>query len=130
MDGAIGVIQTAKSDGTNAFFWAIDDNTSAMPTVNATNYEWYRIFSDGWVIQGGQFTNTVRLTTIVLPITMANAGYSITTTYMHAEPNYSSAVSIGVQTGTIKVDSFVCEVWYSNTNTHGLNGWKVEGQKA
>lgn len=48
------------------------------PTAE-NNYTWYRLYSDGWVEQGGyatagQYNNG---TVINLPVTMANANYTV-----------------------------------------------------
>lgn len=55
---------------------------SQEPTAQ-NDYTWYRKYSDGWVEQGGRtpnYTNTGSgtgtTTAVVLPITMANTGYS------------------------------------------------------
>lgn len=99
------------------------------PTA-ANNYTWYRKYADGWVEQGGQFTNTSRLTTINLPITMANNGYVINVTQA-ADSGYTSSTSIGVQTGSITTTGFQALNWYNNTYTSGLlNWWHVSGMAA
>lgn len=41
------------------------------------NYTWYRKYKSGWVEQGGQFAQSGDGVSITLPITMANANYSV-----------------------------------------------------
>lgn len=51
---------------------------SQLPNAS-NNYTWYRKYKSGWVEQGGDFIGGG--ITIVLPVTMANAQYTATTTH-------------------------------------------------
>jgi len=95
--------------------------------TSANNYTWYRLYASGWVEQGGQYTNTSRLTTINLPITMANNGYTINLTQL-ADSGYTSSTSIGVQSGSITTTRFQALNWYANSYTTALNWWQVSGK--
>ena len=48
-----------------------------QPT-SANGYSWYRLYSDGWVEQGGELAGTYTDKTVTLPIVMANTNYHYT----------------------------------------------------
>jgi hypothetical protein len=58
--------------------------SSTKPAVVVTNYvngtTWYRIWSDGWKEQGGEFTFTADENTITLPKAFSNTNYNIQVT--------------------------------------------------
>lgn len=98
--------------------------------TSANNYTWYRLYKSGWVEQGGQFTNSARLTTINLPKTMSDANYYVSVMLLHCASDWTATVNAGVQNGSRTTTSFVAQVWHGNTNTTGLNCWEVKGMSA
>lgn len=99
------------------------------PTA-ANNYTWYRKYADGWVEQGGQFSNSARSTTINLPITMADTNYYASVMLLHCSSDWSATVNAGVQNNSRTTSSFIAQVWYNSSNTTGLNCWEVKGMAA
>ena len=95
--------------------------------TSENNYTWYRKYADGWIEQGGQFSNSSRLTTINLLQPMANTKYYVSVMLLHCDSGWTATVNAGVQNGTRTTTSFVAQVWYNNSNTTGLNCWEVKG---
>lgn len=64
------------------------DYVIAMQRPTADNgYKWYRKYMSGWIEQGGRVplasgNGTTYVATVVMPVTMADTTYSITTTAM------------------------------------------------
>lgn len=74
------------------------------PTAG-NNYTWYRKYADGWVEQGGvlqaQTINAgyVATQTLVLPVTMADANYTITFGAVDGNDRFQSATISRTTTG-------------------------------
>lgn len=47
-----------------------------IPTVE-NGQQWYKLYSDGWVEQGGRLNSTATSGTFTLPVQMANSNYSV-----------------------------------------------------
>lgn len=47
-----------------------------VPTVE-NGQQWYKLYSDGWVEQGGRLNSTATSGTFTLPVQMANSNYSV-----------------------------------------------------
>ena len=93
--------------------------------VNGT--DWYRIYSDGWVEQGGSVTGSSIDKPVTLLKKMANTNYSVCLTYGNYTANntYSFAFKSKATTG------FTVGSWYSSgTNLSGPVVWEVKGYSA
>ena len=77
--------------------------------VNDTS--WYRIWSNGWIEQGGQFTNTNSTFSVNLLKTMSNTNYSVLVTLGENNKNSSYSINAGEKTTT----SFTGAMSSSNT---------------
>lgn len=95
------------------------DHSHAFPNITLSEYQWYRIYKSGWVIQGGfdrvEADNTARFT-IHFPITMANTLY---TTIMQ-KFDIGDSASLHPQILEQRVDSFDCSLSYTG-NTEFRN---------
>ena len=80
---------------------------SQMPTAD-NGYTWYRLWSDGWVEQGGKFTRMNATNVVIsLPILMASSVYSIigtgnaySNTSGHFAPKSATTTSFTADIGT------------------------------
>ena len=66
---------------------AVDYVIEMQRPTSANNYTWYRKYKSGWVEQGGRVpvasgNGTTYVATVVMPVTMIDTTYSITTTAM------------------------------------------------
>ena len=77
-------IQTIKDDTYNTFSLYIDENKSCAATINGEiiryvkesywdGSSWYRLWSDGWIEQGGKFTNVDAYQSTVIALLKAHA---------------------------------------------------------
>lgn len=84
---------------------------------------WYRLYSDGWVEQGGAFSNssTNQNQTVTLLKTMDNSNYSISIQRIRNE--YSDTATYSV-VRTVSTGSFTCYGLVSSTR------WEVKGFSA
>jgi hypothetical protein len=69
-------------------------------------YSWYKLYSDGWVEQGGYITAQTNSATVTLPIQMANAYYLL---------NMGESDNIDSSTDTDGGDMCTCASNYTNT---------------
>lgn len=74
------------------------------PTV-INGYTWYRLYSDGWVEQGG-LTATATDTTVTLPVEMADTNYSIVATSYRADAGSTNASNNGLTVGQRTTTTF------------------------
>ena len=99
--------------------------------VNGTT--WYNLRNNGWVEQGGTTTSnsTYAGVSVTLPVEMADANYSITTSIFNAANN--NAVPIA-QVRAMAVDTITVTAKYQGGNASaGFDGpviWKIEGMAA
>ena len=105
-----------------SIFHAVDWSTNSTVIETYRNgASWYRIWSDGWVEQGGTFyQNATATTSVNLVITMLDNYYSIILQRMNNSNSYELAVTSTTTT------SF-------STGTTAAGGdykWKVEGMSA
>lgn len=124
-DEALVTCSTVSGDVENIKAHAVIDFQT--PTSN-NNYTWYRKYADGWVEQGGVVTTTNSYEqTIVLPVSMSDAHYTITATGGDTPGGGGyQTVSWRGQTSTqFGVFSAYGGTWYANTIY-----WRVEGMAA
>lgn len=74
------------------------------PTAE-NNYTWYRLYSDGWVEQGGVGRTGSTYGRITLPIEMANTHYTVTTSPNGTSGNYSISINNITTTGFMQNNS-------------------------
>lgn len=92
-----------------------------LPTAE-NNYTWYRLYSSGWVEQGGVGTSS---TTITLPITMDNTNYSI----LFGNDYYSASAGTPVIVYYDKTTtSFAAQGRWNGSGQNGIGFcWEVKG---
>lgn len=108
----IGQITEALNDKADRDLLNVDTGNGADVVIayqkptEANGYIWYRRYASGWVEQGGFATGSGSSRTsnaVDLPITMADANYTVTTTHCSGTgtdtSNYYSYVSGLTQTG-------------------------------
>lgn len=120
----------SKTTADNTFVAKGHEVVAFQAPTAANSYTWYRRYADGWVEQGGQFTNSARSTTINLPITMADTNYYVSVMLLHCASDWSATVNAGVQGNSRTTTSFIAQVWFNSDNTTGLNCWEVKGMAA
>lgn len=86
---------------------------------------WYRISSDGWIEQGGVFSNTAETTNITLPKRMANTYYYASSSLNHGGTGWTATVNTTVITKAVNYITIMC--WYNSSFTTGLISWEVKG---
>jgi hypothetical protein len=70
-------------DDTGTNTWKTWQNENTVVTTYSSGTTWYRIWSDGWIEQGGKYTGTTGTcwnTTITLPKAFSNTNYNISVT--------------------------------------------------
>lgn len=90
------------------------------PTAE-NNYTWFRVWSDGWVEQGGKNSGT-GLQTTSLPITMADTNYTTLITTIYG--------SAGADIRQRYVQSQTTSSFESNSVSLGDFYWQVIGMRA
>lgn len=120
-------------DGTTQGGLMIDAVVAFQAPTAQNNYTWYRLYSSGWVEQGGYVENTPgepHTATITLPITMADTNYSIMRTANKGGTTTDPAVKwiAGVNANTKTTTSFE----YFTDNVAFVSGdfWEVKGMAA
>jgi len=90
------------------------------PTA-ANNYTWYRLYSDGWVEQGGAIINA---TTYQLPIKMADTNYYINV-------SWDGGKSATFYPNDFQVRNLTTTSFYTTASRNGSNVqgrcWEVKG---
>lgn len=91
------------------------------PTAE-NGYTWYRLYSDGWVEQGGQTSGTGETVNVTLPIEMADANFGGFVSYL---------VAINSSEWTSYVNGFsnrtTTTIRY-NSKSGLLRSWQVSGK--
>lgn len=91
------------------------------------DYTWYRLYSDGWVEQGGSFTGLTNGSTswlsksVSLPITMANTNYSIIASDCGLGSNNIHGTYNNCSSAT------QWEYYYFNAAVDKIVSWQVSG---
>ena len=101
---------------------------SQLPTAE-NNYTWYRKYKSGWIEQGGKYTTTTQDHTIVLPVEMSDANYTVL-----ALPDNNPRVAGGfamIDGGTQTTTGFTLVVNFNNTQpAYKTARWFVSGVAA
>lgn len=98
------------------------------PTAE-NNYTWYRKYADGWVEMGQKTTTTTNaLTTITLPVELANTNYTLNITPLYMNSGAVAAITVFAITTT----NFT--VWGNQFGSTGYwavpFAWQVSGMSA
>ena len=92
--------------------------------TSSNNYTWYRLYSDGWVEQGGEMgTNG----TISLPVTMENTNYYVSVSWCGGKSANFYTADFKVQNRT--TSSFQTTATSNGSNVKGIS-WEVKGYTA
>ncbi len=109
---------------------------------DATTGDWYRVYSDGWVEQGGIYTNTTNTDNVVINLLkpMADDKYNVSIARRGANAYIASQIAVNqimvnansptynrASTTSFYVNQFIS---YDPTYGFGDAVWKVEGQGA
>ena len=102
------------------------------PTAQ-NNYTWYRKYADGWVEQGGVFTNaapTEQFNSIALAVTMSDANYFVSTTCVSAYTSaagtsHAYAMEKGAVINNLSTTAFEVFTQEASSGTKVL--WEVKG---
>lgn len=106
-------------DGSNAETSCIFVVSKQDPTA-ANDYTWYRKYSDGWVEQGGRYTNTQNIF-MTMPVEMSDTNYSVVLTY---ETNST----INSQYGSVSISTSKTTTSFTIRNAGSIyGGWQVSG---
>lgn len=92
------------------------------PTA-ANNYTWYRLYDDGWVEQGGEYTGNAK--TITLPVVMATNKYQVAIN-KQSSPSYWASTNLTV--GSLTTTSFSV-IKYGDNASMDIS-WQVSGMAA
>ena len=98
--------------------------------TSANNYTWYRKYADGWVEQGGLFTNSAKLTQITFPIVMADTNYCALSNLQYGSETWSATVTTCIAANTRTTTGMQILCYYNNSYNTGPICWKVEGMAA
>ena len=117
-----GLVENA--DGSSQF------NVNGQRTVTITTYyrsgaSWYRKYSDGFIEQGGNFTNSARGTTITFPLAFTSTNYQALACINHADNGWTATTTACVRART--TSNMVVQIYYNSSNTAGLNSWYACG---
>ena len=98
----------------------IDYVVESQEPTEANGYTWYRLYKSGWVEQGGD-ANAGGIATVVLPIIMSNANYSIV--FGNRSGTYEQLMQYDQTTTGFKL---------KNSNSGGFAScyWQVSGMSA
>ena len=86
---------------------------------------WYRVYSDGYIEQGGNFSNSARGTTITFPKAFTSTNYQALACINHADNGWTATTTACVRART--TSNMVVQIYYNGSNTTGLNSWFVCG---
>lgn len=95
-----------------------------------SNYFWYRKYSDGWVEQGGLFTNSARLTQITFPVVMANADYCALSNLQYGDSGWSATVTTCIAKNSRTTTGLQILCYYNSSYNTGPICWRVSGMAA
>ena len=99
------------------------------PTVE-NNYTWYRKYADGWVEQGGLFTNSAKLTQITFPVVMADTNYSALSNLQYGSDGWSATVTTCIANGSRTTTGLQILCYYNSSYNTGPICWEVKGMYA
>ena len=114
-------IQLLNEDGTtfhNHYITASARNNSGG---------WYRKWSNGWIEQGGNFTNSARQTTINFFIPFTQNTYQAFACIQHGAPAWTATTTACIVYNSRTTTSMVVQIYHNTSNTTGLNSWYVCG---
>ena len=97
-------------------------STQIVQSVVNNNGSWYRLYTDGWVEQGGYIANNSTTTTVILPITMADTNYCILGGLLNGT---ASATYEHMNFNTLTTTSFN----FTTYDNYGVK-WQVSGMSA
>jgi hypothetical protein len=86
---------------------------------------WYRKYSDGFIEQGGNFSNSARGTTITFPLAFTSTNYQALACINHADNGWTATTTACVRART--TSKMVVQIYYNSSNTTGLNSWYACG---
>ena len=104
--------------------WAVEIPV-VVETYDDGNGNWYRLWSDGWVEQGGDLPNTGN-TTVNLMIPMRDTNYSI-------DVQWNGGKSGNFYPSDFQIQNITTTSFYTNARTHGsvhAYWWSVRGYAA
>lgn len=99
-----------------------NDDVKLIETYNGGS-SWYRLYSDGFIIQGGYTTSASAGMTITLPHTMKDGNYSCVATIMRTVNEHSVAISGRTATNF----SFTIRGVNGASNQGSIISWQLEG---
>ena len=95
--------------------------------TSANNYTWFRKYADGWVEQGGQGVVSSSVTTVSLPIEMANNKYTATGGIIYGG---GSTGTVGFQFVKNTTSIAIAARWNGAFNNGLAVDWQVSGMAA
>ena len=123
-------IQRSNTDGNYCTTPAGTTSTASVssPCVIIENYRdgnnWYRVWSDGWIEQGGQSSGggsaAGAKTTLLKPFTDTN--YTVQTQIIYSSPSQSARASI---VSTKNIDSFYVSSMYAGASTSSYAAYPI-----
>lgn len=113
---------TGKTDGTL--------NWGGKSVVSLVKYyrsgaNWYRKYSDGFIEQGGNFSNSARGTTVTFPLAFTSTNYQALACINHADNGWTATTTACVRART--TSNMVVQIYHNSSNTTGLNSWYACG---
>ena len=115
-------------DGQHAGGFVIPTIVAEQKPTADNNYTWYKKYSNGWVEQGGVFTNSTNL--ITFPVAMANTKYTCVSGSLSDDGN----AVYNIQFYSITTTGFSAKTVGSNDNWTGggypSGWWQVSGMAA
>ena len=98
------------------------DDVKLIEAYNGDS-SWYRLYSDGFIIQGGYTTTASAGMSITLPHTMKDGNYSCVATVMRTVNEHSVAISGRTATSF----SFTIRGTNGASNQGSIIAWQLEG---
>ena len=98
--------------------------------ISDNDYTWYRLYSDGWVEQGGTktYSNADEIKTITLPITMFDSNYTLQLTRKDGSSPDNDTSYSRQQYNSKSTTGF--SFWWSINNRQTSIDWEVKGMAA
>lgn len=114
-------------DGTQQGGYEVPVLVAVQRPTAENNYTWFRVWSDGWVEQGGAIVGLTDWAnrTIDLPITMRDRGYSYVQSPIMNTSTGPGDWAVGV---TLKTETQITSRFYANNGY--LPTWEVKGMAA
>ena len=88
---------------------------------------WFRKWSNGWIEQGGNFSNNARQTTINFFTPFTQNTYQAFACIQHGFGDWSATTTACIVANSKTTTSMIVQIYFNTNHTTGLNSWYVCG---